>query len=194
MSSNRVTEDEYLARERRSLDKHELIHGVVVAMAGASPKHNAIALNVGAALKNRLRGRRCCVFNSDQRINIEATGLYTYADTSTTCERPQFHPKYQDNLLNPQVIVEVLSKAAEAYDRGAKFAHYQRIASLAEYVLVSQAERRVDHYRRIESGQWILTVYEGDAAIIAFPALGCEVPLSELYEDTDLLDEAGESE
>ena len=190
----RVTEDEYLESERASLDKHELIHGEIVAMAGGSPKHNAIALNVGTAFKNRLRGRKCLVFSSDQRINVEATGLYTYADASTTCDRPRFHPKYQDNLLNPKVIVEVLSDSTEAYDRGAKFAHYQRIASLAEYLLVSQDERRVDHFRRLENGQWILTVYEGDAAVIAFPALGCEVPLAELYEDTELLDDARESE
>lgn len=192
--AKRVTEDAYLERERASLDKHELIHGEIVAMAGGSPKHNAIALNVGTAFKNRLRGRKCVVFSSDQRINVEATGMYTYADASTTGDRPRFHAKYQDNLLNPKVIVEVLSDATEAYDRGAKFAHYQRIVSLAEYVLVSQDERRVDHFRRIENGQWILTVYEGDDAIITFPALGCEVPLSELYEDTELLDAPDETE
>jgi Uma2 family endonuclease len=185
----RVAEEEYILREQRSVDKHELVNGEIVAMAGGSPRHNAIAMNVGVALKGRLRGRRRIVFNSDQRIHVEETGLYTYADVSVACDRLRFHPTYPDNLLNPRVVVEVLSKSTEGYDRGAKFAHYQRITDFVEYVLVGQAERRVEHFRRLESGQWLLTVYEGGTATIALPTLACEVPLDELYEGVDLLDE-----
>ena len=184
----RATEEEYLLRERASRDKHELIHGEIVAMPGGSPKRNAITSNVNRALGNRLASRRCLVFSSDQRIHVEGTGLYTYADVSVLTDRPRFHPKYADNLLNPTVIFEVLSGSTEGYDRGAKFAHYRRISSLAEHVLVAQDDHRVDHYRRIETGQWLLTVYEGDAAVVAFPALGCEVPLAEMYENVDLLE------
>jgi Uma2 family endonuclease len=183
-----VTEEAYLERERQSLDKHELIQGEIVAMPGGSPKHNAIAMNLGRALGNRLAARRCLVFSSDQRIHVEATGLYTYADVSVVTERPRFHPKFPDNLVNPTVVFEVLSGSTEAYDRGAKFAHYRRIPSLAEYVLVAQDERRLDHYCRIETGQWLLTEYEGDATVAAFPALGCEIPLGEVYQNVDLLD------
>jgi len=183
-----VTVEEYLAFEEGSLEKHELLHGEIVAMSGASPKHNAISINVSHALMTRLAPRRCAVLNSDQRIHVEDTGLFTYADVSVTCDRPRFHPKFPANFVNPKVIVEVLSPSTEGYDRGAKFAHYQRIASLAEYVLVSQDEPRVDHYRRLETGQWILTVSEGAAAVVSFPALGCEVPLSEIYENLDLYD------
>jgi Uma2 family endonuclease len=183
------TEDEYLERERRSETKNELNHGAIVAMAGATPKHNAIAMNVGSALKARLKGRRCLVFSSDQRVHVEATGLFTYPDVTVVCDKPQFHPKDKDTLLNPKVLVEVLSSSTEAYDRGAKFAHYQSIRSLEEYVLVTQVGKRVDHFRRLETGQWLLTVSEGDDAVLVLPGLGCEIPLSEIYENTDLLDE-----
>ena len=186
----RATEEEYLAQERKSLDKHAFTGGEIVAMAGGSAKHNAITANVTHSLKARLGPRRCIVFSSDQRIHVEGTGLYTYADVSATCERPRMHAKHPDNLVNPKVIVEVLSDSTEGYDRGPKFAHYQHIATLEEYVLVSQREHRVDHYRRLETGQWLLTVHAGDSAVVAFPAFDCLVPLTEIYENIDLLDEA----
>jgi Uma2 family endonuclease len=182
-----VTEDEYLEHELRSERKHELIHGVIVAMAGASPAHNAIACNVASALRNLLEARRCLVFSSDQRIHIPATSLFTYPDVTIACDELRFHPKNRDTLLNPRVIVEVLSESTEAYDRGAKFAHYRTIPSLLEYVLVSQDEHRIEHYRRLDTGQWVLTAYEGDAAGVAFPTLGCELPVAEVYAKLDLL-------
>src|SRR5262245_37216731 len=165
---SRITDDEYIELERRAETKSELVHGEIIAMAGGSPKHNALALNVGAALRQRLRERRasCIAFSSDQRLHIEATGLYTYADVSVACGGARFHPKHKDTLINPKVIVEVLSKSTEAYDRGAKFAHYQSIPSFDEYVLVSQYERRVEHFRRLEAGQWLLTVLMGDEALL----------------------------
>jgi Uma2 family endonuclease len=191
-AAQRLTEDEYLERERRGDAKHELVHGVVVAMAGASPRHNAIAGNLIGALKLRLRGRGCLVLPSDQRVHVEATGLFTYPDVTVVCERPRFHPKDADTLINPKVLVEILSASTEAYDRGAKFAHYQSIGSLEEYVLVTQVGERVEHFRRLESGQWLLTVAEGDAAVLRLPGLGIEIPLAELYEGTELLDDAAD--
>lgn len=185
-----LSADEYLESERASATKHELVHGVMVAMAGGTAKHNAIAGNVIGALKQRLRGRRCMVFPSDQRVHVEATGLFTYPDVTVVCDAPRFHPSGRDTLVNPRLLVEVLSSSTEAYDRGAKFAHYQSIASLEEYVLVTQTAKRVEHYRRLETGQWLLSVSEGEGAVIVLPGLGCEIPLAELYEDTELLDEA----
>ncbi len=182
-----VTEDEYLEQERQSETKHELVHGVIVAMAGATPRHNVIAMNLGIALGVRLRGRRCLVFPSDQRVHVAATGLFTYPDLTVVCDAPRFHPSDKDTLLNPRVVVEVLSSSTEGYDRGAKFAHYQSIASLEDYVLVTQTEKRVEHFHRLETGQWLLTVSEGDDAVLALAALGCEIPLSEIYENVELL-------
>lgn len=187
-----ATEEEYLRAERRSETKHEWRNGKIMAMAGGSPKHNVIAGNVLAALKAALRGRRCLVLPSDQRVHVVATGLYTYPDVTVTCDRPQFHTVDRDSLTNPRVIVEVLSKATEAYDRGRKFRHYQSIPSFVEYVLVSQTERRVEHFHRLETRQWLLTTVEGDG-VVALPALDCELRLADIYEDLDLLEEASES-
>ncbi len=185
-----VTEAEYLERERRAETKSELLHGEIVAMAGGSPRHNALSLNVGAAFRQRFRERRapCVAFSSDQRIHSEVTGLYTYADVSVACGGARFHPKHRDTLVNPKLVVEVLSKSTEAYDRGAKFAHYQTIPSLSEYVLVSQYERRIEHFHLLETGQWLLTVLQGDEARLLLPALGCEIPLGEIYDQTDEID------
>lgn len=182
-----VSEDDYLDHELRSEAKHELIHGVIVAMAGASREHNAIAGNIVGLLRALLKERRCLVFPSDQRVHVEATGLFTYPDVSVACDGLRFHPKNRDTLLNPCLLVEVLSDSTEAYDRGAKFAHYRAIPSLLEYVLVSQHERKIEHYRRLDTGQWVLTIYEGDNAAAALPALGCELSLAEVYDKLDLL-------
>jgi Uma2 family endonuclease len=183
----RVTEDEYIASERASERKHELINGVVVAMAGASARHNAIVGNIVRALGNALANERCLVFPSDMRVHAQATGLYTYPDVTVACDGLRFHPKFGDTLVNPRVIFEVLSESTEAYDRGAKFAHYQTIASLEEYVLVSQHEAKIEHYRRFGAGQWILTTFTGESAVAALPALGCELPLDQIYAKLDLL-------
>ena len=182
-----VTEDEYLAHELGSEAKHELLHGVIVAMAGASREHNAIAGNIVGLLRALLKDRRCLVFPSDQRVHVEATGLFTYPDVTVACDELRFHPKNRDTLLNPRVLVEVLSDSTEAYDRGAKFAHYRTIPSLLEYVLVSQHEHKIEHYRRLDTGQWVLTVYEGDEAAAELPALGCALSLAEVYDKLDLL-------
>ncbi len=182
-----VTEDDYLAYELQSEAKHELLHGVIVAMAGASREHNAIAGNIVRMLGALLKERRCLVFPSDQRVHVEATGLFTYPDVSVACDGLRFHPKNRDTLLNPCLLVEVLSESTEAHDRGAKFAHYRTIASLQEYVLVSQYERKIEHYRRIETGQWVLTVHEGEGAAAELPVVGCALSLAEVYDKLDLL-------
>lgn len=190
-----LAEDEYVERERRAETKSELVNGEIYAMAGAKPRHNAIALNIASELQARLRGRGspCRVFNSDQRVRSEATGMNTYPDVSVACG-PRFHAKYDDALVNPAVIVEVLSKSTEDYDHGAKFAHYRSIPSFAEYVLVAQRRRQVEHFHRLDSGQWLLTVLESDDAVLELPALQCALPLREIYADTDDLpgDDAGE--
>jgi Uma2 family endonuclease len=180
-----VTEDEYIERERRSETKNELIHGVIVAMAGGSPKHNAIAANVIIALGALLRGGPCKILTSDQRVHINDTGLYTYGDVIVVCGRPQFHPKFPDTLLNPKLVVEVLSPSTEDYDRGAKFAHYRTVPSLTEYLLVAQEDKQVEHYRRLGTGQWLLTEYKGSEAKVALPTLEVELPFSEIYDNVE---------
>lgn len=180
------TEDEYIELERLAETKSEYIHGEIFAMAGGKPRHSALAVNIVGAILTRLRSRGspCIVFGSDQRIRSDVTVMYTYADVVVACA-PRFHWKHTDTLTNPTVIVEVLSKSTEGYDRGAKFAHYQTMPGFAEYVLVSQSEHRIEHFKRLESGQWLLTTYQGDDAILELPALECSIPLGEIYAQTD---------
>ena len=176
----RASEAEYLECERQSEFKHEYVNGEIIAMAGASPRHNLIVANLLRTLGNALLGRPCLVFASDQRVHIAPTRLYAYPDVSVVCGQPEFHPQSPATLQNPLVLFEVLSDATESYDRGAKFAHYRKLEALTEYVLVSQRERRVEHYRRMESGQWLLTVVE-ESGTLALPALLVEVALDEVY-------------
>jgi Uma2 family endonuclease len=180
------TEDEYVALEHRSETKSELVNGEIYAMSGAKPRHNAIAVNVVVALEGQLRAAKspCRVFNGDQRIRSDATGMNTYPDAVVSCD-PRFDAKHREALVNPMVIVEVLSKSTEDYDHGAKFAHYRTIPSFVEYVLVSQRARQVEVFRRLEPGEWLLKVLEGDDAVLELVSLGCTIPLREIYARTE---------
>lgn len=149
---------EYLVQERASPTKHEFLGGEIFDMAGGTPEHARLAANVIAELRSALRQRPCAVFSSDLRVRVLATGLATYPDVSVVCGQLARDPEDKDAVVNPLVLVEVLSDSSEAYDRGEKFAHYRRIRSLKEYVLVSQAHRRIEVFRRNEDGSW--TLYE----------------------------------
>ncbi len=150
--------EEYVAFEATSETKHEWIDGEVVAMAGGTIEHGALAMAVGAALSSALRDRRCRVLSSDVRVRIKSTGLSTYPDVSVVCDKVEVDPTDEHAVLNPTLVVEVLSDATEAYDRGAKAAHYRRIPSLREYVLISQREPLIEVYRRNERNNWELVV------------------------------------
>jgi Uma2 family endonuclease len=179
----RVSEAEYIARERAAETRHELVNGEVHAMAGASPRHNLVALNLGAELRNRLKGR-CLVLGSDQRVHVSDTGMFTYPDLSVVCGKPTFHPRFEDTLTDPAVLIEILSESTEAYDRGAKFAHYRTLPSLRQYVLVSPTERRVEVFRKNEAGRWELSEWTSGEAEIADVA----VPLDEIYAGVEQLE------
>ena len=133
-----LTPEEYLAIERKSETKGEFYSGEVFAMVGASKRHNLIAANVIRVLGNQLLDRPCNVYPSDMRVKVSATGKYTYPDVVVACEEELFDDEEKDTLLNPVLIIEVLSESTEAYDRGKKFEHYQYIESLTDYLLVTQ--------------------------------------------------------
>ena len=141
-----LTPEEYLARERRAETKSEYLRGEVFAMAGASRAHNLIASNAAGELRQQLRDRPCEVYPSDMRVKVSPSGLYTYPDVTVVCGEPQFEDAEVDTLLNPKVLVEVLSPSTADYDRGGKFTHYRRLPSLQEYVLISQDRPLVEHY------------------------------------------------
>ncbi|MBX3438715.1 MAG: Uma2 family endonuclease [Planctomycetaceae bacterium] len=153
----RYTVNEYLALERASDVKHEFFDGEIFAMAGGSRAHNLISLNIASELRNALEDSPCEVYPRDMRVKLP-TGLYTYPDVSVVCSEARFEGEGQDVLLNPLLIVEVLSPSTEAYDRGTKFEHYGQLPSLREYVLVSQDRVNVEHFVRADAqSPWVLT-------------------------------------
>jgi len=151
------TPDEYLAIEREADFKSEYLSGEMFAMAGASERHDLIAGNLIAEVRTQLKGRPCRTYPSDMKVETGPVGLYSYPDVTVACGQPLFHDDRRDVLLNPTVLFEVLSPSTEAFDRGAKFAHYRRIESLTDYVIVSTSEHRVEHYIKQSGNQWLLT-------------------------------------
>ena len=181
------TEREYLALEAASDTKHEFVDGKIVSMAGASPAHNALAAKATIALGIASRGKPCLPLSSDQRVHVPATGLYTYPDVVLACgERRYKTDQPPSSLLNPTVIVEVTSDTTEDFDRGKKFLHYQSIAELRDYVIVSHLESRVDHYRRSENGEWILASHTTGEARITLSGIEGSFSVADLYDGVDL--------
>lgn len=179
-----VSPEEYLAAERLADHKSEFINGQAYAMSGASREHNRITLNLGAGLHAALKGRPCEPFVADMRVKVDTTGLYTYPDVIVVCGTPTFEDAEVDTLLNPTVLIEVLSPTTAAYDRAEKFAHYRRIPSLREYVLVSQDRPQVERFLR--SGEdWILREFSGRAERFELPSIGVSLSLQDVYERVD---------
>jgi Uma2 family endonuclease len=176
--STRMTEAEYLAFERASETKHEYIDGHVYAMTGGSPAHNLITMYTAVSLANQLQGQPCAVYPSDMKI--KANRDYVYADVSVVCGDPQYQDK--DILLNPIVVVEVLSPTTEQYDRGRKFQQYRQLESLQEYLLIEQDKPRIEHYLRQADNTWLLADAVGLDASLELPSIGCTLKLADVYQ------------
>lgn len=147
---------EYLADEEKSDVKHEYLDGIVYAMSGGTPEHGALAMSLARLVGNALQGQPCRVFSSDVRVRVVDTSLSTYPDLTIACGKLEVAADDKHAITNPRVLFEVLSPSTEAYDRGAKFAHYRRIPSLAAYVLIAQDEPRIEVYFRNADGDWVL--------------------------------------
>jgi Uma2 family endonuclease len=181
LAQPRLTPEEYLALERQAKHRSEYVNGRVCAMAGASRAHNLIVGNTFSELRAQLRGRPCEAYVNDMRVKVSPTGLYTYPDVVALCGEPRFEDTQMDTLLNPNVIIEVLSDSTEGYDRGEKFAHYRRLQSLQEYVLIAQDKARVEHYARAGE-HWMLTEVSSLEGVLTLASVGCAIPLHEIYE------------
>jgi Uma2 family endonuclease len=179
----RCTPEEYLARERDAAERHEFYHGEVFAMSGGTPDHSLIISNVNGELRTRLKGKPCRVYDSNLRIRIPRTTLYTYPDVSVICGDRQFDllDARRETVTNPTLIVEVLSPSTEAWDRGGKFQNYRQIESLREYVLVSSDKPLVEAYLRQQDGTWVLSPFAGPEARARLVSLGVELDLAEVY-------------
>jgi Uma2 family endonuclease len=180
-----VTEAEYLDLERRAEFKSEFFDGEMFAMAGGTVLHSLIGTNLAAEFRNRLKGRPCLPYNADLRLKVEATGLFTYPDLSVICGSPRFVDDERDTVVNPTVIVEVLSESTEAYDRGKKFEHYRQMPSLREYLLVSQREARLEQFVRQADGHWLLHEAAGLEATLLLPSLGVTIALAEVFANVE---------
>ena len=177
-----VTPEEYLRLERAADYKSEYYAGEIFSMAGGSPTHSVIIASAIGELCNRLKGHRCVPYDSNLRVFVASTGLYTYPDASVICGPLELVPGHDDMITNPPLTVEVLSDATEAYDRGKKFAHYRTLPSFAEYVLVSQKEPLVEVFFRMADGTWQLTPARGREASVRLQSLGVELRLAEVYD------------
>lgn len=185
-TNSKYTPQEYLALERATQKKNEYFNGEIFAMGGASERHNLIVGNVFASLHTQLKGKPCKVYSSDMRVKISVTGLYTYPDVVALCGEASFDDEQQDTLLNPDVIIEVLSKSTEGYDRGEKFPHYRKIESVKEYVLISQDKNRVEHYRRQADNRWLMSEVSQLQESLNLPSINCTLLISDIYDKVDL--------
>jgi Uma2 family endonuclease len=178
----RFTPQEYLARERASRDsKCEYVNGRIYAMGGASLPHNQIVFNLAGELRNQIRGGPCRAFVNDMRVKVPQTEMYTYPDVVVVCGEARLEDDHFDTLLNPTILIEVLSPSTERYDRGDKWAHFRLIESLQMYVLVAQDQARVETFTR-RGEEWIFAEVSGEEAVLTLEAAGCSIPLGAIYE------------
>ena len=186
------TENEYLTLERASQERHEYLDGDILLMAGESPAHATICTNCGGQLYNQLRRSVCQVWSKDSKVrsgpipksSYSTQGLYSFPDLVVVCGDPQFLDEHLDVLVNPRVIVEVLSPTTEAFDRGEKFLRYRTyLDSLTDYVMVAQNRPLIEHFARNETGQWVIAATATDLSqSVELSSIGCTLRLSEVYD------------
>lgn len=174
------TDEEYISIEREAKEKHELFNGEIVAMAGASREHNLICLNISSELRFALKGSGCETYSTDMRVKMEK-GKYAYPDVVVVCDKPQFADDEFDTLLNPIIVVEILSKSTRFRDKTEKLTIYQKMESVQECLLIEQDFPRIEHYIKQTPNQWLLRIYESLEETLSLESIGCEIPLSEIY-------------
>jgi Uma2 family endonuclease len=177
-----LTPAEYLALEREAETRSEYHDGELVAMVGASRVHNLITVNCSREVSAQLKGRPCETYANDMRVSVPAVNRYFYPDIVVVCGEPQFEDSSVDTLLNPTVIIEVLSDSTERFDRGRKFAYYRTLPSLRGYLLIAQDEYRVDAYRKGDDGRWLLEDAQGRDATLPLGIEGCTLVLGDVYD------------
>jgi Uma2 family endonuclease len=180
-----LTQSEYLDLERRAEFKSEYYNGEMFAMAGANPRHVDIVTNLVGELRQLLKKRPCHVYSVDLRLRVAAEGMYTYPDVMVACEPIEFADDQADTLLNPSVIIEVLSQSTRSYDHIGTFEHYRTLPSLSEYLLVAQHMPHIEQYVRQPENRWLLTEFKGLDQSFELPSIGCVLALSEVYDKVE---------
>jgi len=179
------TAAEYLAFERAAEFRNELVNGQIRPKSGGSLAHNLIVGNLLFGTHEQLRGGPCFVLANALRVKVSTTGMYAYPDVVALCDPPRLEDEHEDTLLNPAVIVEVLSESTERYDRGEKFAHYRKIESLQEYILVAQDKVRIERYVR-HGEHWVMSEISDPEGVLRIETLGCEIALRDVYQGVKL--------
>lgn len=180
-----LSPEEYLEIERAAERKSEYYQGEMFMMAGASPRHAWIVTNLVGELRQQLKGRSCRVSSNDLRLRVSSTGLYTYPDVMVVCGEPRYAEDQKDTLLNPVVIIEVLSESTRDYDRGRKFQHYRTLPSLREYLTVAQDTPHVEHWTRQEENSGLLAEFGDLSQSIQLPSIECALSLAEIYDKVE---------
>ena len=179
------TPDEYLVLERKAAYKSEYFRGEIVAMSGASRAHNLITLDIATEINNQLREQDCEVYSSDMRVQITNSEAYFYPDVVVACNEPKFEDDFMDSIINPVLIIEVLSPSTEEYDRGEKFEYYKQLSSLKEYILVAQDRISVEHYAK-QGTEWELNTLENPTDILPLSTIKCTLTIKDIYRRVDL--------
>jgi Uma2 family endonuclease len=177
----RLTSADYLEMDRQSQLRHQFLGGEIFTMTGASRRHNLISVNLATLLNTQLRDRDCEVYASDMRVKVSPQGDYTYPDLVVVCGSPSFEDSFNDTLLNPVLIVEILSKSTEAYDRGLKFELYRGLETLREFVLIAQDRCHLEHYHRQVDDRWLLTEISELKGCLHLESIDVELVLEQIY-------------
>ena len=179
---NYLSAEEYLEAERKAVEKHELINGKIITMQGASLKHNKIVANLIIGIGSFLKGKPCDVYPSDLRVNVPSTNSFMYPDLTIVCDKPELLDEHFDNLLNPSVIIEVLSPSTESHDRGTKFFNYQQIPSLKEYILINSTSILISTITKKDDGLWKFENITDAAALLTISTINQQLPLADIYD------------
>ncbi|QQS46119.1 MAG: Uma2 family endonuclease [Acidobacteriota bacterium] len=202
-SHSNITVEDYLSLERKSEERHEYLDGVIFAMAGESPEYGTICTNLVAEIRNQLKGSRCQAWSKDFKVRSGPTpdqkrrtkGLYSFPDLVVFCGEPEFHDEHRDVLTNPAVVIEVLSPATEAFDRGEKFLRYQNWnPTLTDYVLVSQSMPVIEHFSRRSDGGWSYHVYQDLSDSLTIQPINCTLSLAEVFDRIEFQPESSEED
>lgn len=177
-----LSPDEFLEMEEKSDTKHEYYRGEIFNLAGASIAHNTIVSNCVSGLHTSFRNKSCRVYSNDLKVRIEAVDLFTYPDILVICGKPQLYKDRDDTVMNPVLIVEVLSESTKNYDRGEKFEFYRQIASLQDYILIDQYKLHVEHFSLGAENKWVLSEYSDRNDIVRAPAVDFDITLAAIYE------------
>ncbi|WP_446008365.1 Uma2 family endonuclease [Candidatus Electrothrix sp.] len=186
-SQSWISPEEYLNIERRSTSRSEYVDGEMFAMAGATRQHNRISSNLVSEINQHIKSGDCNIYSSDLRVHVPSTGYFTYPDIVITCGKEEFTDAHNDVLVNPLVIIEILSDSTASIDRGKKFEQYRELASFVEYLLIEQRTPHIEQYILYDAQEWRYRTIRGIDEQVIIQAIDCTLLLRDIYHKVDLL-------